>query len=323
MNGRFFCGIDTSNYTTSAAAVTPQGEIAANLKAPLPVGEGARGLRQSDALFAHIKNLPGLTDRLGEVIEGSPAAIGVSVTPRSCEGSYMPCFLAGKAAAHSFAAAAGIPCYEFSHQQGHVAAAYITSGAMASIGRKTFLAFHVSGGTTELLLVDPVPGAPVIELLGGTADLNAGQAVDRAGVAMGMSFPCGPEMDRAASGYLKDGGSMPSAPRISVKGLECNLSGLENKVSGLIEKGSSHGEISLFVFDFIGRTLERLALNAREKYGPLPVVWAGGVMSNSIIKKRLSALPDVYFAEPCYSADNAAGIALLCRERYMLEHGND
>ena len=51
-----YLGIDTSNYTTSVAVADEDGQIVANLKAPLPVKEGERGLRQSDALFAHTKN---------------------------------------------------------------------------------------------------------------------------------------------------------------------------------------------------------------------------------------------------------------------------
>ncbi len=137
---------------------------------------------------------------------------------------------------------------------------------------------------------------------------------------MGMRFPCGPEMNREAEAYLLSGGKVPETPAVSVKGLLCNLSGLENKTEALKKRGFENGAVSLFVFDFIGRTLEKLALAARAEYGSLPVVWAGGVMSNTIIKKRLSQLPDVFFAEPCFSADNAVGTALLCRERYMLEH---
>ena len=53
-----FLGIDTSNYTTSAALADGDGNIIVNLKRLLPVKEGERGLRQSDALFAHTKNLP-------------------------------------------------------------------------------------------------------------------------------------------------------------------------------------------------------------------------------------------------------------------------
>ena len=322
--GQLFCGFDTSNYTTSAAAVSSLGEPAANLKVPLPVAKGGRGLRQSEALFEHIRNLPGLARSLSEIISESgtlPLAVAASSAPRTAVGSYRPCFRAGVAAAEAFAAGACIPCYSFSHQQGHVAAAYRMSGAEAAEGRRRFTAFHVSGGTTEILSVDPVPGDPRIGLLGGSSDLNAGQAVDRAGVAMGMTFPCGAEMNAEAEAFVSAGGKLSGPPaKISVSGLSCSLSGLENRAADLIARGASRGEVSLFVFDFIGRTLKKLAENAAAVTGSLPVVFAGGVMSNTLIKRILSELPRVYFADPAYSADNAVGIALLCREKYYAEN---
>ena len=157
MKKECFVGFDTSNYTTSVAVCDADGSVIANLKAPLPVKEGERGLRQSDAVFAHIKNLPTLADRLADVLRQGfePVAVGVSSTPRDAEGSYMPCFLSGVAAARSFAAAKGLTVYEFSHQSGHIMAAAYSSGYADKLLEKPFLAFHVSGGTTEMLLVKP------------------------------------------------------------------------------------------------------------------------------------------------------------------------
>ena len=183
-----YIGIDTSNYTTSLALATAQGEMIANLKAPLPVKAGERGLRQSDAVFAHVKNLPILMRELRVFLQEHRAlAVGVSVKPRDAEDSYMPCFLSGRAAAESLAAGLLLPVEEFSHQNGHVMAALYGADAMPLIG-KDFLAFHVSGGTTEMLFVRPKGRDFSIELIGETADLNAGQVVDRIGVKLGLSF---------------------------------------------------------------------------------------------------------------------------------------
>ena len=222
-----FVGFDTSNYTTSVAVCDREGRVVANLKAPLPVKDGERGLRQSDALFAHTRNLPALTDRLGEILrEGDlrPVAVGVSAKPRDVEGSYMPCFLAGIAAAHSFAAACSVPIYEVSHQNGHVMAALYSADALSLLERESFLAFHVSGGTTEVLLIDPREAGFSVTLVGETADINAGQAIDRVGVALGLSFPCGRELERLASLYS---GRLSSRP-VCVRDGRCSLSGVEN-----------------------------------------------------------------------------------------------
>lgn len=315
-----FCGIDTSNYTTSAALCDGEGNIRANIKAPLPVGSGACGLRQSDAVFAHIRNLPEVMGRLRAALDaaGEPVtAVGVSVKPRDAADSYMPCFLAGKAAAASFCAAGDLPAFEFSHQQGHIMAAYHTSGAsrMPDASASPFLAFHVSGGTTEVVLVSPKDAGFEIELIGGTNDVNAGQIIDRTGVLLGLPFPCGAAMEKIA--LAADPALRLPAWRVCVQGIRCSLSGLQNLAANLHAQNAPDGLVCSAVFDFIARTLLKMAENAREQYGDLPVVWAGGVMSNSIIKSRLACGGNMFFTEPQYSADNAVGIALLCRRKYL------
>ena len=317
-----FCGIDTSNYTTSAALCDENGNIIANLKIPLPVKAGERGLRQSDAVFAHIKNLPELTEKLKvQIGDRELTAVAVSARPRDPEDSYMPCFLSGVVAAEMLAAGASVPIYKTSHQQGHVMAAYSTSGAESEKvleKHDAFIAFHVSGGTTECLLIRQGEYGFDIELIGGTDDLNAGQAIDRIGVEMGLKFPCGPEMERLA---LESNGEIKGI-KISVSDGKCNLSGLENLAKKMIASGCSFAHVSAFTFEFIAKTLYKIALDARTAYGDLPIVWAGGVMSNSIIKGRLAKLNNVYFTEPQYSADNAAGVALICRNRYLSENND-
>ena len=312
-----FLGIDTSNYTTSAALCHKDGRVILNLKKLLPVKEGERGLRQSDALFAHTKNLPWIMDKLGEFLKNEEVdakitAVGVSATPRSVEGSYMPCFLSGVAASESICAVLGCNKYSFSHQDGHIMAALYSAGKTELLdGKEPFAAFHVSGGTTELLLVTPCDNGMKVELIGGTQDMNAGQAIDRTGVMMGLRFPCGREMESLSVG-------VPCQKcRISVNGLECNLSGLENLAAKKYAETGDRAVTSAFCFDFIADTLYRLTENLREQYHDIPVIFAGGVMSNKRIAKRLSSLGNVYFSEPEFSADNAAGIALLTRRKHL------
>ncbi len=321
---KLFVGIDTSNYTTSLALCTYEGEVVANIKKLLSVENGERGLRQSDALFLHTKNLPELMDKLSDVINNSYpqseiCAIGYSAYPRDCEGSYMPCFLAGQSAAYSLRAPIGCPIYKFSHQAGHIAAAMYSSGAEKQIVAQAadcggrFAAFHVSGGTTELLLVTLNDSEISIEQIGGTRDINAGQAIDRTGVMMGLNFPCGKEMERMCG----EGASYNKHIKVCVDGLFCNLSGLENQASALYTQGQNKGEVCEFVFDFIGKTLLKMTENLRALYPNIPVLYAGGVMSNSRIKKMLSQNTKTYFAQPEFSSDNAAGISLLCRKRHI------
>lgn len=310
-----FVGFDTSNYTTSAAICTTEGEVVANLKIPLPVKEGERGLRQSDAVFAHVRNLPLLCEQLRDALAGmAPLAVGVSTRPRGAEDSYMPCFLAGKAAASAFASASGLPLFACSHQDGHIMAALYSSGQAERLSQAPFLAFHVSGGTTEGLLVDPSEaGAFRVTLASETADINAGQAIDRVGVMMGLSFPCGKELETLAQGYEKK----PFRHPISVKDGRCSLSGVENIAARLYRETEDPAAVAAFVFDFIGRSLVSMSEYMTERYGKLPILYAGGVMSNRLMRASLASHFDACFAEPAFSADNAAGVALLCRRQYM------
>ncbi|MBR4873178.1 MAG: peptidase M22 [Clostridia bacterium] len=309
-----FIGIDTSNYTTSLAFCDGEGRIVANLKCPLPVKEGARGLRQSDAVFLHTQNIPTLF-KMAEPYFATyrPVAVGVSSVPRRQEGSYMPCFLSGKAVATALSVALGVPLFEFSHQNGHIMAAYYASGAPSSVAEGEFLAFHVSGGTTEVLLVRPDGDDFWCEIVGGTADMNAGQAVDRVGVAMGLSFPCGPEMERLA---LRCEDRRIPKMKPCVKNGTCNLSGLENKAVKLFSETGDKEKTARFVLEHIAETLALMTEQVRERYPSLPVIYGGGVMSCSILQKRLRGR-DVYFAEPSFSSDNAAGIALLTKRRFQ------
>ncbi len=317
---KLFLGIDTSNYTTSAALCDIEGNVILNLKKLLPVKEGERGLRQSDALFAHTKNLPEIMQQFGNFlkndISGSEIkAVGYSATPRSVEGSYMPCFLSGVAVAESVCAVTGCEKYSFSHQDGHIMAALYSSGMTKLLdGNEPFAAFHISGGTTELLIIRPNEENFKTELIGGTTDMNAGQAIDRTGVLMGLKFPCGKEMETLCA-------DVPYKKRkISVNGLECNLSGLENLAAKLYRETEDRAIVSAFCFDFIADTLCKLTENLRAEFNNIPIVFAGGVMSNKRIAKKLESLGNVYFSEPEFSADNAAGISLLARREYLKKH---
>lgn len=307
-----YLGIDTSNYTTSLAFCDAEtGEVLLNLKKLLPVESGERGLRQSDAVFAHVRNLPDLigdlraSGRIGEI-----RGIGVSVRPRDAEDSYMPCFLVGKEAAESVALGCGCRVYPVSHQSGHIRAALYASKAPETVSRSRFAAFHVSGGTTELLLVEPGSSGFSVTLKGGSRDLHAGQAVDRVGVRFGLRFPCGPELEGLAEGRY---GDVP-ATRTCVEGTWCHLSGLENRVDKMYADTGDKGLCAAFVFAFLKDTLVKLTRNLREEYPGIPVLYAGGVMSNRYLQNALSALPDTYFATPEFSSDNAAGVALLARD---------
>lgn len=318
-----FLGVDTSNYTTSLALCNYT-DVILNCKVPLNVKSGEKGLRQSDAVFNHVKNLPIASEILREKIQSlnvSLTGVGCSATPRDVEGSYMPCFLTGLSAAELVSSANNIPLYKFSHQAGHIMAAITSACRNHSINRddilsQRFVAFHISGGTTEVLLCEPDLERIInISQIGGTRDINAGQLIDRTGVMMQLRFPCGAEIDKSALSY----GDKFEKMRLSVSGMYCNLSGGENQAQKLIQNGESIGKVSSFVLDFVARTLEKITINVISEYGNVPIFYSGGVMSSQYIRKYLCKYG--MFADSEYSSDNAVGVALLASEKQKRLNG--
>ena len=223
---RYTLGVDTSNYATSLAVFDTAGEVVCAKKRFLPVKPGQLGLRQSDALFHHTTALPEMLHELAQEFDLTRIdAVGVSQKPRPAEGSYMPCFLAGVNAATAFAAARSIPLIYTTHQQGHAAAALFAARGADLFTQKVLL-FHISGGTTDLLLCDEVR---TITQLGTSTDLYAGQAVDRVGVKLGFAFPAGAEVSRLAAACPEE-----IRPKSSVRGMQCSLSGLENQCNACL-----------------------------------------------------------------------------------------
>ena len=298
-------GFDTSNYATSLAVYdTCSKEVVCDKKKFLPVRPGQLGLRQSDALFHHTAALPGLLEELAaEADLTKVGAVGVSARPRPVEGSYMPCFLAGVSAATAFSQAKGIPLVQTTHQQGHIAAALYASRDESLFERQA-LVFHVSGGTTDLLLCH---GADKVECIGTSTDLYAGQAVDRVGVRLGFAFPAGAQVSELAAQCTER-----IRPKASVKGTQCSLSGLENQCNQLLAAGKSPAYVCRYCLLCVAETAYKMVIAALEDHPGLPVVFAGGVMSSGVIQKELAArLPGAHFVPGRFSSDNAIGIALL------------
>ena len=296
-------GIDTSNYTTSIAFF--DGTEGENCSKLLPVKPGELGLRQSDAVFAHIKSLPELSGRLFSHIGKSPiTAVGVSTRPRAVEGSYMPCFLVGLSHATLLSDALHVPLVEVSHQQGHVAASLWSAGHLELMD-EPHLAWHLSGGTTELLLVEPEGKLVSCTKIGGTTDISAGQLIDRTGQLLGLPFPSGKHLDalsREAAG--KD------FFRVKCKDMTFSFSGMQNKVQQYFEANGDPAETAAYALRCVAYGVFHATQQALKAYPGLPVVFSGGVASNSLLRQVLEPLNPI-FAQPQYSTDNAMGVAVL------------
>ena len=305
---KVFLGIDTSSYTTSMCLLGEDGEIKADERIILQVASGARGLRQSEALFQHVQNMPEVTARIGQALQGDElVSIGVTIKPRPSEDSYMPVFLPGSALAESIGHLLSIPCHKLTHQESH-----IWSGIASAQGpyASDFLAIHLSGGTTEMTLVgrDEKTNRLRVDLLGSTLDLLAGQFVDRLGVKLGLPFPAGPSLEKLAH-KSEDTVSVPTFHRAGKVSFSGPLTALEKMVGN-----ASPPVLAKACFESIGRTLVKWIRWAEGQSSSRDLLIVGGVAANKIIRSYLlQKLPnwDLFFAAPAYSVDNAYGAAFF------------
>ena len=303
-------GIDTSNYTTSIAFFDGVG--GENCSKLLPVRQGELGLRQSDAVFAHIKSLPELSGRLFDLMgKQNITAVGVSTRPRVVEGSYMPCFMVGYSHAKMLSDAFQVPLVEVSHQQGHVAASLWSAGRL-DLMDTPHLAWHLSGGTTELLLVEPEGKNVRCTKIGGTTDISAGQLIDRTGQMLELPFPSGKHIDA-----LSKEAAMKETFKVKCPGLEFSLSGVQNKVQQFHQKHGVPAETAAYALRCVAGAVFQATKNALKEYPGLPVVFSGGVASNSMLRELIAPLNPI-FSQPQFSTDNAMGVAVLTH-RYTQE----
>lgn len=303
---KLYLGIDTSCYTTSLAAVSENFER--HCKTPLSVKHGERGLRQSDAVFMHLKNMPSLFEELQKEIDVhsfNEITVSVSSKPRNVKDSYMPVFTAGQSFARAAAAILGADYFEFSHQDGHIMAAIYSCGAYSLLS-EPFLAFHISGGTTELLFCRYNGKGFDAEIVGGTLDLPAGQLIDRTGVMLGLDFPCGIYLDTMA--YEYEGREKVN---FSVQGTGINFSGEETRYKRMAQNGEPREKIAYMTMETVRKSVMAAAENAMDKYGISKLLMAGGVSSSKFLREGFSEIKGVYFASPELSADNAMGVCML------------
>jgi len=295
-----YLGFDTSNYTTSVSVC---GDKTINLRKIIDVKNGERGIRQSDGVFAHLKELPNLFEKLSINFK-DVKAVGVSTRPREQENSYMPVFLAGESFAKVVAKTLSVPIYSFSHQDGHIMAGIVSSNSLELLD-KDFYAVHLSGGTTEILSCNFQNNSFNPKIIGGTKDISAGQLIDRLGVKMGIKFPCGKEIDRLSLETDKI-----INLKTSVNNGYINMSGIETKLLKLTETEEKE-VIAKSALNFIGNSVNE----ALSQLKPKQVLFVGGVSSNTILRKMLSENKNynTYFATAELSSDNAVGIAELTK----------
>lgn len=312
---RSFLGVDCSAYTTSLALVDETERLIWEGRRLLPVPCGGLGLRQSEVVFAHIKNLPRLWAE-GAVLlkEIPPAAVAAAVRPRPAAGSYMPVFKVSESAGALIARSLDLRFFSFSHQEGHLAAGLWSAGLPP--GR--YLAAHLSGGTTELLSLEESRGGCLeISIVGGGDDLHAGQFVDRVGVALGLPFPAGPALEARARKGATGAVTLP----VAVKGSRISFSGPASHALRLLQQGCNPDDLARAVELCIADSLAAALLAAGDPALYKGILIVGGVAANAFIRFRMTqkgpSLP-LHFASPAFAGDNAAGLAVLAARRYAI-----
>ena len=314
MKKRLSVGIDTSNYKTSVALVDENGEILFNHQQLLQVKKGERGLRQSEALFQHVQNLPPVFEALfglSPEIRSQIGAVSVSTRPRPVDGSYMPVFTAGHGYARALAAGLGVPLYEFSHQEGHIEAIRYYS-ELKDVN--PLICFHFSGGTTEAVLTD----GKHFEIVGGSRDLSYGQVLDRIGVALGLDFPAGEALDKIA---MSSQGHRQIFTKIKVNDGYVNLSGIETQGQRLLREYPQM-ELVDDLFETISESIMEMTLQLSSKYDIQNFIYAGGVSCSQYMRQFLSENLyrdlNIAFGRSELSSDNAIGVALLGGKKIWL-----
>ena len=300
MTDPVFIGIDTSNYTTSAAAADKDGNVIASSRKLLEVRQGEKGLRQSDALFQHWKTLPVLLAPLLEEYRGRIAAVCAASRPRPVSGSYMPVFTAGTNIGKTAAAALGAEYMETSHQEAHFYAASYGTGI--DLEKPSVMA-HLSGGTLEFILKDRESYSVVFK----TEDISYGQLLDRLGTDLGYPFPAGRYIDEAALRMASEGLKCPFK-RVFMTESGLNLSGLETSLR-TAENAYGADELSYFAMLRISESFVKAAEQIKDKYGVSQVLVCGGVACSDFLRNYCRSYGYV-FGQKEYCSDNAAGEAL-------------
>lgn len=304
-----FLGLDTSCYSTSLAALDEEGRLIHDWRRMLKVKDGQMGLRQSEAFFQHIKNIPLFFAETADPLLPKTRSIAVSTRPRPTEGSYMPVFLAGESIARSIAAGMGAFLTLSTHQEGHIMAGLWSAG----LAWQDFWVFHISGGTTEVLEVKRRRSTFAIKLKGGGEDLSAGQFIDRIGVRLGLPFPAGKHLENLAL-KAEETIDLP----VALKGNQISFSGPESQAKRLLDQGVRPAVMARSVEECVARSLAGLARQALKGQDE-KVLFVGGVMANERIKGylRQHVQGQLAFASPELSGDNAVGLAEIARQSWL------
>lgn len=250
-------------------------------------------------------------------------AIGVTYGP-----GLVGALLVGVAEAKAIAFASGKPLVGVHHIEGHVSANYIEHTDL----EPPFVCLIVSGGHTHLVIVKDYGE---FEIIGRTRDDAAGEAFDKVARAVGLGYPGGPKVDKAARTGDKHAISFPRA-KVEGAPYDFSFSGLKSAVLNYVNHAKMTGEeipVPDLAASFQHAVVEALvsrAVLAVQEYGYDKLAIAGGVASNMALREEMQAACEqagiaFYYPSPIYCTDNAAMIGTAAYYEYQkgTRHGWD
>ena len=316
-------GIESSCDDTSAAVVKDR-VVLSNVIANQDVHKAYGGVVPELASRAHQQNIIPVVAQALSIAKVKKSDINGIAFARGP--GLLGSLLVGTSFAKGFALAGNIPLIEVNHLQAHILAHFIKENpGYNNHPRFPFLCLLASGGHTQLVIVRDYLE---MELIGQTIDDAAGEAFDKCGKVIGLSYPGGPLIDKFAKQGNKNAFSF-TKPKIS--DLNFSFSGLKTaflyfirdnikKNTNFIEQNKYDicASIQCAIIDIL---IDKL-IKAAEKTGINEIAVAGGVSANSHLRNALLSEADkrnwkIFIPALEYTTDNAAMIAITGYFKYL------
>lgn len=322
MNGNedvLILAIESSCDETAAAVVRNGREVLSNvISSQIALHTLYGGVVPEIASRKHI-------EKINQVIEEALAEAKVGLSDITAIGvTYGPglvgALLVGVAEAKAIAYAAGKPLVGVHHIEGHVSANFIEHPDL----EPPFVCLIVSGGHTHLVVVKDYGK---FEIIGRTRDDAAGEAFDKVARAIGLGYPGGPKVDRAAKEGNKHAVEFPRA-KVEDAPYDFSFSGLKSSVLNYINHEKMLGKeicVPDLAASFQNAVVESLvsrAVAAAKEYGYDKLAIAGGVASNTALREGMREACEkaglkLYYPSPIYCTDNAAMIGVAAYYEYQ------
>lgn len=315
-------GIESSCDDTSAAIIRDEW-LLSNLISTQKVHEEYGGVVPELASRAHQVNIIPVVDRA--IKQANITIDDISAVAFTRGPGLLGSLLVGSSFAKGFALAQDIPLIEVNHLHGHILSHFIKTSAHSKHPSYPFLCLLVSGGHTQLVLVESYKK---MRIVGKTIDDAAGEAFDKCAKVMGLGYPGGPIVDKLAA--KGNGGAFEFAKPLP-HGLDFSFSGLKTSflyflrdqlkdTPNFIEENKE--DLCASLQHTIVTILMDKLVKASKKYGIREIALAGGVAANSALRNATLETGEklgwnTYIPELGFTTDNAAMIAIVGFFKYL------